>query len=290
MRKIKTCFFLISISFGILSITHTAFAQSAEAKDTYTGIITADAVNVRSGPSLNHEIITKLDKDFLVLVEDQTAEWIKIKLPPSSKAYVYKNFVLKDSSGNITISGNRVNIRAEKGTNSNIVGQLNTGDPIELINTEGDWYWIFPLKNCVAWVNKNYVVKFGKPELYYEEENKYRLKISSFPRLKEEKKTISPAAVPENITDIPKKQELSVVNYSNVPPTVKGKVMDMGRVLQRQGTHKLLADKKLVYYLKSDDINLNDFIYHKVNIWGNITNHKKSKIPIIEVKHIQKLN
>jgi len=38
------------------------------------------------------------------------------------------------------------------------------------------------------------------------------------------------------------------------------------------------------------NININDYTYHQVQVWGKIKTSKKSKIPVIEVDFIKKLN
>ncbi|MDD5747082.1 MAG: SH3 domain-containing protein, partial [Candidatus Omnitrophica bacterium] len=112
---------------------------SAEKNITpYTGIITADAVNVRSGPGVDFEILCQLETDDLVLVQDSTLDWLKITLPRIGKAYVSSQYLIPTSTLLGTINANNINIRAGEGTNFNVIGQLNKNDPVEIVAKDGD--------------------------------------------------------------------------------------------------------------------------------------------------------
>ncbi|MCP4649950.1 MAG: SH3 domain-containing protein [PVC group bacterium] len=281
MRKIIDCLWRVFIVLGFFCMLIEPCAAQQSKDSTYTGIITADAVNIRSGPSLNFEIITKLDKDALVLIQETQGEWHKIKLPPTSAAYMHRKF-LRLAGKQAIVKGNRVNVRAGKGTQFNVLGQLNDRDLVALIAREKEWYKIFPSNNCFAWIHKNFVVNFGKSELYLAEERKYRSKII---KIKQKAKQTPLAKQPAPAT-----KKSPKINYSKTAPIAQGKLMEMGRFFKRHGTHKLLIDKKPAYLLKSETIDLDDYIYYKVDVWGTQTTSAKSKLPIINVEHIKKLN
>ncbi len=320
MRKIFIC---LSLAFIWVSLVfNSSAADDAQPKKAtiYTGIVTGNAVNVRSGPGLNFEILKKMDSEELVLVLDQEQDWYKIKVPRDSNAYVYKDFISPRNAWQAIICGSRVNVRAGKGKNFNILGQLNKNDKIELIGKEGDWYKIFPAKACFAWVNKKYVKYHGQPKFYLDYQKSLRL-LKQAGRL--EKRELSKKNTDRNLNLVLQKYQNIAQTYSqglplkmakhhinrlkgkisksnqdkkqipaqpNGQPQGKGKIIELGRYLNRVGTHKLIKDKKTIYYLKSDALNLDDYIYHQVYVWGKIKKSEKSKISVIEVEYLKKLN
>ncbi|MFH1459604.1 MAG: SH3 domain-containing protein [Candidatus Omnitrophota bacterium] len=172
MRRI--IIFLLIIGFisilVLASNTVNGLGQNSELKK-YTGIITADSVNLRSGPGLNFEILRKVDCGDLVLVVDKELAWVKLKLPRNCNSYVHKEYItaLNDISGQTT--SDRVNVRAGCGTEFNVIGQLNKQDPFEIVDFDGDWVKIYPYTNCFAWVHEDFVKMQGAAEIYEKVEN-----------------------------------------------------------------------------------------------------------------------
>ena len=90
--------------------------------------------------------------------------------------------------------------------------------------------------------------------------------------------------------EAPEKKKTVKKEMPATPPIASGKVLDSGRFFNRKGTHKLLdKNNKLIYYLKSEDIDLNEFVYHQTEIWGEIKN-PKARVPLIIVDFARKLN
>ncbi|MCM8813534.1 MAG: SH3 domain-containing protein [Candidatus Omnitrophica bacterium] len=287
----------------------------------YTGKIASDTVNVRSGPGQNFESINKLDADSLVLVEEQVQEWMKIKLPRSSSAYINKAFLSRSAQQPAlgTVTSNRVNIRAGAGTTFNVVGQLNKNDTVEIISDQGEWLHIFPRNSCYGWVHAQFVSMFGKPELYLaEEENESKRFLASQPAVPPEPlpavqtasaardaassaDTVQPPAAPDAASTEPDGgQKTAAVKKRNgakktaaagdsevaQPVVLEGKILESGRFFQRFGTHKLQQNKKVSHYLRSDTVNLNSYIYSQVRINGKMTHPVKAKYPVVNVEQI----
>ncbi|MBU2063404.1 MAG: SH3 domain-containing protein [Candidatus Omnitrophica bacterium] len=287
--------------------------------NAYTGIIAADSVNIRSGPGVTFEILCQLDKDDLVLVleEKETPPWYKIRLPRHSKAFVHKEFAQMDKDGlYATITADSVNIRAEQGTNFNILGQLNKKEVVELISVNGDWYQIYPLTNetVSAWVNKKYVKKKSGKDLYLEQDEKFQKAYNLLHQARifeEDLEDIKSALekyeiIAQDLPESPQakialarieilklqveaeekeKEEQEKELALAALPLAQGKIIKMGKFWRDKGTHKLIQNGKTVYFLKSDTVNLNDFLDLSVQIWGKII--KPGKISTIEVEQIE---
>jgi hypothetical protein len=69
--------------------------------------------------------------------------------------------------------------------------------------------------------------------------------------------------------------------------SAEGKVLATGRYLNRRWTHKLVHDKKILYYLKSDAINLNDFLQYRATVWGTVEKLPRSAIQLMTVTQVK---
>jgi len=297
------------ICIGLVCILQPAFCAE---QDSFTGIITADSVNVRSGPSQHFEIVIQLDKDQLVLAQAQEQDWIKIKLPRNSRAYVHRQYVDSVSGLKGQITANRVNVRAGQGTKYNVLGQLNEEDAVEIISLSGDWYEIYPLNDsCAAWVHKQYVKRHGPASLFRQKEEasqqvqmlfdqaqlleqndisqdlallKYKRIVAEFPE------TLQAGIAQKRIVDIEKLLKAQHKLEPDEPALFTGKVTESGRAFRQKGTHKLIQNKKTICYLKSENINLDNYVDSEVQIWGQKQASKRSKYPLIKVEYIKELN
>jgi len=341
--------------FCIVFICSTIFITRCFALEvinkSFTGMINDNSVNIRSGAGVNFEILRKMDKTELVLVQASILDWYKIKLPRNSKAFVHKEFISMDGKSFAHINADRVNVRAGKGTNFNVLGQLNEKDLIEVVEPGRAWTQIFSEKHCYAWVNKNFVTNQGPATIYTSKENvnqeawkllqqaktfeqsnngitditekkaaciqKYKAIIRDYPKtaaaisakkhitILSRKKAITKkpkAVVPKSVKIEPPKQATKqvkpqVVNQAknvlvkpNGNPIAQGKIIEAGRFFFRPGTHKLIKNDQIKYFLKSKTINLNTYIYHKIQVWGKIISSDKTKIPTIEVEYVNQLN
>jgi len=304
----------ISVVFCFICISLVCILQSAfcAEQDSFTGIITADSVNVRSGPSQHFEIVIQLDKDQLVLAQAQEQDWIKIKLPRNSRAYVHRQYVDSVSGLKGQILADRVNVRAGQGTQYNVLGQLNEEDTVEIISLSGDWYEIYPLNDsCSAWVHKQFIKRHGQVSLFRQEEEisqqaqtlfdqaqlleqndisldlaliKYKRIAAEFPQ------SLQAGVAQKRITNL---EELLKVQHKlepDEPPLFEGKIVKTARSFKKKGTHKLIKNKKIICYLKSTNLDLDDHLDSEVQIWGQKQEAKRSKYPIIKVDYIKELD
>lgn len=313
------------------------YSQAEEINfSSYTAEVTADSVNVRSGPGENFEILRKMNSGEPVLIVDKKLDWFKIELPRNAKAFIHSEFVTTKSLIFGLINAENVNVRAGRGTNFNIIGQLNKDDQVEILERSQDWYHVFPYKNCFAWINEKYVKKQGPAKIYTDTENRYREGWKLLYEAENFEMANKQAAVKDNdisailqkynviVRDYPqsmasiraqrhiadlkrikfvlKKKETPAPIKQNAEkkpvtlsmptdkPIAQGRIMESGRFFKRPGTHKLVQGNKTEFFLKSDILDINEYIYHESQVWGKIISSEKSKIPLIDVTFIKKLN
>ena len=113
----------------------TAFA------DTEYRVITADAVNFRSGPSTSYSSIGKFNKGDKVEYLGESGSWVKVRYS-SKTGYVYGDYVEKDTSNTTTIkyvNTSSLNFRSGPSTSYSVIGKLSSGDKVEVISTSNGW-------------------------------------------------------------------------------------------------------------------------------------------------------
>jgi len=116
-------------------------------------------VNVRGQASINSEVVTHLKKGDAITVleevtlkspkQDEPARWYRIAVPTNVSVWVHSSFV--DSSSG-TVKANRLNLRGGPGENYSVVGRLDKGAAVKVIDTKGSWMKIEPPTNAYAFV------------------------------------------------------------------------------------------------------------------------------------------
>ena len=127
------------------------------------GEITANSVNLRSGPGTNYTKLDKLQKLDTVTILDKSGDWYKVTADAINKTgYVYASFVKVTSTsptptpgaatptpiptatpagsqaGKLNASG--VNFRTGPGTSYSSMGKLDKGTLVTVLSKSGDWY------------------------------------------------------------------------------------------------------------------------------------------------------
>lgn len=125
------------------AVTASASSESVAGK---TGVITGNVVNFRAGPSMDDAILTTLTDGTEItidaIVED---DWCQVEWD-SQPGYIKADYVsvngipLVDPRGIIT--GDCVNVRSTPSTDGSIVTKVYSGNLVDLVALEGDWYTV----------------------------------------------------------------------------------------------------------------------------------------------------
>lgn len=123
------------------------------------GVARQNNVNVRGQASINSEVVSHLKKGDRVTVleeitlkkakQDEPARWYRINIPENVSVWVHSSFV---DAGSGTVKANRLNLRGGPGENYSVVGRLEKGATIKVIDTKGSWMKIEPPTNAFAFV------------------------------------------------------------------------------------------------------------------------------------------
>ena len=129
--------------------------QAVTKEVSKTAIINVNSLNVRSEPSLNGNIVGKLQKDDTIKIISESNDWIEITHNGQS-GWISSQYIQDNNSeeivntsntetitsGKLTILHNGTNIRKRPNTQSTILDRANQGDTFETISFENDWYQI----------------------------------------------------------------------------------------------------------------------------------------------------
>ncbi|WP_242222788.1 SH3 domain-containing protein [Bacillus cereus group sp. BfR-BA-01380] len=115
-------------------------------------IVNTDALNIRSEPNTQSEIITVLPNGKFVTVQEEQEGWYKI-VHNGTSGYVRKEFLSNADQPlvkGITVQGINsyyvatptLKVRSGAGTNTAIIGSLTNGTQVQVVENVGTWYKI----------------------------------------------------------------------------------------------------------------------------------------------------
>ncbi|TKC20050.1 SH3 domain-containing protein [Robertmurraya kyonggiensis] len=159
MLKTKQIYLLLSLILFVGVITP---AKQTSAAGTIT--ISVEDLNVREGPGLSYKVIEKVQKNKQFTLVKEQGDWYQIKLSSGKSGWVANWLVSKKettsttnaTSQNGTITGSNVRVRTGAGTSYQVVGSLNKGDTVEILEQSGSWLKI-NAKIGKGWISKDYV-------------------------------------------------------------------------------------------------------------------------------------
>lgn len=150
----------IGVSVPVMALALSATASFANSNE---GTVTADALNVRSGPSTSYSITTKLYKGDKVEILETSNGWHKIKASNGKIGWVSGDYI-KVSSGSTsqtsykaTVTATSLNVRSGAGTSYSIISKVHKGDTVNIVGSSNGWYKIELSSGKTGWVSSDYV-------------------------------------------------------------------------------------------------------------------------------------
>ena len=152
----------VSVPVMALALSSTAsFANSNE------GIVTADVLNVRSGPSTSYSITTRVYKGDKVEILQTSNGWHKIKVSNGKIGWVSENYI-KVSSGSTsqpsqtsykaTVNTDSLNMRKGAGTSYSVITKLSKGTVVDVLESASNgWKKIKISNGTIGWVSGSYL-------------------------------------------------------------------------------------------------------------------------------------
>ncbi|MCC0629008.1 SH3 domain-containing protein [Clostridioides sp. ES-S-0108-01] len=165
---------ITALGIGAVAVSVSSINASALEK----GIVTASALNIRSGPSSDCDKVAKLYKGKTVEILEKSNGWYKVRVSSSVVGWGSAKYIStsgssegtsnqnNSTSSGTTISGNgkvnvssRLNVRSGAGTNYSLVGKANNGDVVKLLEQSNGWYKIKLSNGVTGWASSQYISK-----------------------------------------------------------------------------------------------------------------------------------
>lgn len=165
---------IAALGIGAVAVSVSSINASALEK----GVVTASALNIRSGPSADCDKVAKLYKGKTVEILEKSNGWYKVRVSSSVVGWGSAKYIStsgssestsnqsNSTSSGTTISGNgkvnvssRLNIRSGAGTNYSLVGKANNGDVVKLLEQSNGWYKIKLSNGVTGWASSQYISK-----------------------------------------------------------------------------------------------------------------------------------
>lgn len=242
-------------------------------KNSIYGIVNASRVNIRAGEGTRFNVIGQLNTEDIVEIVLQGKEWIQIFPYSNCFAWVHKDFVKKSGSAKSYINneakkreGLKLLIEAENFEKNSKASAINNKDLSPIIQK----YKVIIRDYAQSPANKiarSHIDRLAKIILQIKKPAKKAKANLETPRVKK-----------------------AILSQPNTKPDAQGKIIEAGKFFNRPGTHRLVKNGRTHYFLKSKTVDINQYTYHQAQVWGKIISSKRSKIPIIEVDFIKKLN
>ncbi len=120
------------------------------------GTVTADALNIRSNPTTDSTVLSKVDRGQILDIQGKENSFYRISFNGGT-AYASTDYVSVNVNllGTVTAAG--LNVRSSPSTSSAVATTLSRGDEVKITGSSGSWYEIL-YKGDFFFVHKNYVV------------------------------------------------------------------------------------------------------------------------------------
>lgn len=133
MKAIGLIFLIVLLLISVFGINSTLGMQHYQELDFVTGIVTATALNVRSGPSTSYKTITQVYKNEYIRVFAKIGNWYVIQTDKDYIGAVNSNYVRAIYPSNNSSGSNNTN----NNTTINSSGLTNDEkETLELINEQ----------------------------------------------------------------------------------------------------------------------------------------------------------
>ena len=154
----------IGVSVPVMALALSATASFANSNE---GTVTADALNVRSGPSTSYSVTTKLYKGDKVEILETSNGWHKIKASNGKIGWVSGDYI-KVSSGSTsqpststtkaTVTATSLNVRSGAGTSYSVITKLPKGTVVDVLESASNgWKKIKTSGGTTGWASGDYL-------------------------------------------------------------------------------------------------------------------------------------
>src|SRR5438477_490264 len=115
------------------SAASSSFAAVAGRGSPLDGVVLGDSVNLRAGPGTAYEVVAHLKGGTRVEVLGEAFGWLLVHPAIDLTVYVSREMVELKGDGVGLVTRDRVNLRSRAALDSTVLGQVNKGDLVRVI-------------------------------------------------------------------------------------------------------------------------------------------------------------
>ena len=251
----KTC----KIALLLFCLAFVAVCEcGAQDFEPFQGEINSENANLRADATVTSETICMLNKGDGVEVVRQLYDWYKIRLPRQAPSYISKDFVSDIGKDRGEVLKDNVNIRLRPDISAPILGRLNSGDLVIILEGTPPWYKIEPVKNSFGWVNMKLVNKTSGKRQFKTTKAQQRRAME---------------------------RPLQQFTESKEPITVEGTIK--AKFFTSAASHKLITDDKKVYLLRGNPKIINSLNGKRAKVTGRLKTDYEKDIIFLDVANIE---
>ena len=155
---------------GISAVTLVMSSADSSALETAT--VTADALNMRSGPGISYSKRGSLHKGDKVTILEKSKGWVKIKNSSGNTAWVSGQYLSTSGSSSSSSSSSEsagyiayvsvsssLNVRSDASTSSSVITSLKNAEKVQIIEKKDNgWSKVKTESGKIGWVSSKYLV------------------------------------------------------------------------------------------------------------------------------------
>lgn len=223
----------------------------AEQKFPFLAEVNTDGVYVRAGQHTNFETVCRLNRGAQLVVVARSYSWYKVKLPREAKSYISQEYAQMMNSDTALILKDRVNIRADTGTQFTVLGQLNKGITVKVLEKLKGWYRIEPVEGTYGWI-ADQLLTFKSDQLLL-------TALSQSGSGTAEMAKLFPQSTVISLQDV----------SSHLSASLTGRVENLKEAIpQEEIDHQLIMDDGTIYHLQGPPRVIGEFVGYRVNVQG----------------------
>ena len=137
-----------SIRFFVILAAILFFVGGAAASNRMA--VKADTANIRAKPDLQSDILWQVEKYYPLLILEKKESWYRFKDFEGDVGWIHDSLV--DDTPTVIVKVDRANLRADAGTQYDLVFDAQKGTPFKVLEKKGRWIKVQHADGDVGWI------------------------------------------------------------------------------------------------------------------------------------------
>jgi SH3-like domain-containing protein len=123
------------------------------AETSFQVTVLGDGVNLRTEASLESDVVAAAHYGDVLSGRSLQAEWVEVAPPKDLEVWVYGPLLFEEKEVRAPV----LNVRGGPGTQFPVLGQLERGDEVTVVETSEDWHRIAVPEQVSVWISREFV-------------------------------------------------------------------------------------------------------------------------------------